>query len=83
MDPIILGIGGGIIILLLIIGAIVTFTSEKSVVEKRLESYLEDEELEYEYLAYGDQEEKESEGFLTKMLDRSIQGTDYATGIAQ
>jgi len=83
MDPIILGVGGGIILLLLIIGAIITYTSEKSVVEKRLETYLKEDELEYEYLTFEDQEEKEADGFITRLLDRSIQGTDYATGISQ
>jgi len=83
MDPIILGVGGGIIILLLIIGAYITYTSEKTVVEERLETYLKEDELEFEYLKRDDDEEEAAAGLLTKLLDRSIQGTDYASKISQ
>lgn len=43
MNPMFLIIGGVIILILLIIGVIVTITSERSVVEERLGRYLEDE----------------------------------------
>lgn len=82
MDPLILGIGGGIIILLLIIGAYITYTSEKTVVEERLETYLKEDELEFEYLKRDDEDDQPVDGFLTRFLDSSIQGTDYATKIS-
>ncbi len=43
MDPLILAIGGSILLLLLIVGAVVTVISERSLVEERLGKFLEDE----------------------------------------
>src|SRR5512138_2560170 len=43
MNPLFLIIGGVIILVLLIIGVVVTVTSERSLVEERLGRYLEDE----------------------------------------
>jgi tight adherence protein B len=43
MDPLFLIIGGVIILILLIIGVVVTITSERSLVEERLGRYLEDD----------------------------------------
>jgi len=83
MDPIVLGIGGGVILLLLIVGMYITYTSEKTVVEERLETYLKEDEFEFEYLKRDDDEDKEAEGLLTRLLDRSIQGTDYASRISR
>src|SRR5262245_24966878 len=43
MNPMILIIGGVIILVLLIIGVIVSVTTERSLVEERLERYLDDD----------------------------------------
>ena len=47
MNTMILLIGGGIILILLIVGVIVSITSERSLVEERLGRFLEDEKARY------------------------------------
>jgi tight adherence protein B len=83
MDPVILGVGGGIIILLLIVGVYITYNSEKSAVEERLEIYLEEDVFEFEHLKREEEDDREVEGVLTRLLDRIVQGTDYGSKISQ
>ena len=48
MDPIILFGGGVLVLILLIIGVVVSITSERSLVEERLGRFLDDERQEPE-----------------------------------
>ena len=81
MSTALLFVGGGIILFLLIAGAIVTFTSERDVVEDRIESYLEaTDELEFGQSEY---EEEERTSFITEMLNNLVTGTSFADRISK
>ncbi len=76
MDPMIL-IGGGVLILvLLIIGVIVSVTSERSLVEERLGRFLEEEKPE----AGG---ETATRSLFTEWLNRRVAGTTMGDRIAR
>jgi tight adherence protein B len=82
MPTIILWVGGGIVLLLLVVGAVVTFTSERSLVEERIETYIEASETELEF---GSSAEEAGEGPspLTELLNRLVSGTSFADRISE
>jgi tight adherence protein B len=71
----ILIIGGAIAVLLLIVGVIVTATSERSLVDERIGQYVEEEVFEGE--------EERGPGVVTEWLDARVQRSRYGEGIAK
>lgn len=75
MDPIILFGGGVLILILLIIGVVVSITSERSLVEERLGRFLEDERQEPEREAGG--------SALTEWLNRRVATSSMGDRVAR
>ena len=81
MSTLIFWIGGGLIFLLLIAGAIVSFSSEKSLAEERIETYLEAEQL--DALEFGSSEEEgDKPSFVSDTLNRMVAGTSFADRVS-
>lgn len=81
MSTMIFWIGGGLIFLLLIGGAIISFTSEKSLAEERIETYLEAEQA--DALEFGSSEEEgDRPSFVSETLNRMVAGTSFADRIS-
>jgi tight adherence protein B len=81
MPTIVLIIGGVLVLLLLGAGIFITLTQERSLVEERLDKYLEEQPLEF-----GASEEeggKEQGSFLTNMLNRRLEGTSFADRVKE
>jgi len=76
MNPIILIVGGVIILILLIIGVIVSVTSERSLVEERLGQYLEDDKKK-------DAEGASGRTIVTDWLNRRVAGSSRGDRIAR
>jgi tight adherence protein B len=74
---IILIAGGGLIMLLLIIGIVITARSERSIVEERLGQYLEDE------AAMTAEAEEERATPVTDLLNDILTGTSYGGGLSR
>src|SRR5919106_5071642 len=75
MSPMILLLGGGFVLFLLIIGAIVAITSERSLVEERLGRFLED-----------DRPQPENEGggsIITEWLNRRVARSSAGDRVAR
>jgi tight adherence protein B len=77
----ILWIGGGLLLILLIAGIVITITSEKELVEERIEKYLEASETALEYGGV-EQDAGEEDSFLGGWADSLISRTDYGSKIA-
>lgn len=75
MSPIILLGGGVLILILLIVGVIVSITSERSLVEERLGRFLEDERQEPTREAGG--------SVLTEWLNRRVSGSSMGDRVAR
>ena len=75
-------IGGGLLLVLVIVGVIVTISSEKELVEERIERYLEvsDTGLEYDDPNYVEEEEKSSP--LTDFLNSRVSTTNFGNKTA-
>src|SRR5512133_1206530 len=76
MNPLFLLIGGGIILVLLIIGVVVTVTSERSLVEERLGRYLEDEKPQ-------EAGKEAARGLATEWLNRRVAGSSFGDRISR
>lgn len=77
MNPLFLIIGGVIILILLIIGVVVSVTSERSIVEERLGRYLEDEKP---------QEGESKDGgrsIATEWLNRRVAGSSLGDRVSR
>lgn len=70
-------IGGGLVLLLLIIGVIVSFTSERSLVDKRLGKYLDEEPTS------GDKEKASSGSALTQWVNKSVEKSTFGERMAR
>lgn len=68
--------GGGVVLVLLLIGAVISIRSERSLVDERLERYLEDE-----YIQEGKPEEKSSP--VGEWLNRRLAGSSWADKISR
>lgn len=78
MPTLILIIGGILVLVLLGVGLFITLTQERSLVEERLDKYLEQEQA-MEFGASEDEGKKKEEGsFLTNLLNRRLEGTSFA-----
>jgi tight adherence protein B len=77
--PLFLWIGIGIAVLLLVIGLIVTLTSERSLVEQRLEKYLDKGQAREDAKA----ERENSAALLTNWLTRRVDTTDFGSNISR
>ena len=75
MSPIILLIGGVFVLFLLIIGAIVAITSERSLVEERLGRFLEDDRPQPEQEAGG--------SIITEWLNRRVAKSSMGDRVAR
>ena len=81
MSGAILWIGGGILLILLIVGVVMTISSEKELVEERIEKYLEASETSLEF---GDsQTDEEKTSAMTEWVDGVVQSTSYGEKISQ
>ncbi len=76
MNPMILIIGGVILLILLIVGVIVTVTSERSLVEERLGRYLEDEKPQ-------DQSKDAGRSIATEWLNRKVASSSMGDRVAR
>jgi tight adherence protein B len=76
MNPLFLIIGGVIILVLLIIGVIVTITSERSVVEERLGRYLEDDKAQ-------DAGKEASRSIATEWLNRRVASSSLGDRVSR
>ena len=76
MNPMFLIIGGVIILILLIIGVIVTITSERSVVEERLGRYLEDDKAQ-------DAGKEASRSIATEWLNRRVASSSLGDRVSR
>lgn len=68
-------VGGGVALLLLIIGIVVSLTGNKTVVDDRLSKYLEEEEVK--------ETEKESKGAITDWVNKRVEKTTFGERIAR
>ncbi len=75
INPIILFAGGGLVLLLLIVGVVISITSERSLVEERLGRFLEDEKREPEGEAEG--------SAITEWLNRRVAKSSLGDRIAR
>lgn len=76
MNPMFLIIGGVIVLVLLIIGVIVSVTSERSLVEERLGRYLEDEKPREE-------DDDSRRGAATEWLNRRVAGSSMGDRVSR
>ena len=78
----IIWIGGGLLLVLVIVGVVITITSEKELVEERLERYLDASEsgLDYDDLA-GEEDQKKSSP-LTEWLNGQVSTTNFGSSTA-
>jgi tight adherence protein B len=79
--PFILWIGIILAVILLVVGLIVTLTSQRSLVDQRLEAYLQQEKG-GETVTEGDVK-KAREAVLTTWITRQVERTDYGDNIAR
>jgi len=82
MSSLLLWIGGGFVLILLIVGAVVTFSSERSLVEERIDTYIEESQKELEFGSSYDEADQEGPSFLTELLNSVVAGTSYADRVA-
>jgi len=84
MSMTIIWIGGGLLLILVIVGVVITITSEKELVEERIERYLETSETGLEYQSaegdYGEQEKRPSA--LTEWLNGQVSTTNFGSKTA-
>ena len=79
MSSTILIVVGGLILILLVAGIVITLTSEKELVEERIEKYLEAQETELEFgSSETDDEELEKPGILTEWINSLVAGSNFA-----
>jgi len=76
----ILWVGGGLLLILLIVGVVITITSEKELVEERIEKYLEASDTALEYGGV-EQDGGEAGSALSGWADSLISKTDYGSKI--
>ena len=77
----IIWIGGGLLLVLVIVGVVVTITSEKELVEERLERYLDASEVGLDYEdADGEAQKKSSP--LTEWLNGQVSTTNFGSKTA-
>ncbi|MBW8011173.1 MAG: secretion system protein [Chloroflexi bacterium] len=78
---ILLWVGGGLVLLLLLVGVVVTVSGERSLVEERIGKYLDESEQEFEFL---DQEEDgEQSTPLTDWINARVEKSNFGDNIAR
>lgn len=77
---ILLWVGGGLVLLLLVIGVVITVSGERSLVEERIGKYLDESEQEFEFL---DQDEEEQSTPLTDWINARVEKSDFGGNIAR
>lgn len=83
MSGAILWIGGGILLILLIVGVVMTINSEKELVEERIEKYLEASETGLEFGDSEMDEEDRRSSAMTEWMDEAVSKTTYGERISQ
>lgn len=81
MPSIILWVGGGLILILLVIGVAVTFSSERDLVEERIETFMNINEAGLEF-GVSEEIEEEKTSFLADSLSRLVSGTSFSDRIS-
>jgi tight adherence protein B len=82
MSGIILWVGGGLVVALLVAGIVITLTSERELVEERIEKYLEASTTEMEFGVSEDLESPEKKSFLLNWINSLVIKTDYGEKIS-
>lgn len=83
MNPtLILMIGGGVLLLLIIVGVVLTITSEKELVEERIEKYMEGT-AELEFGSSYDEDDLQKTSALTEWMNERVRGTSFGDRISQ
>ena len=82
MSVTILWIAGGFLLILLIVGIVMTISSEQELVEERIEKYLENSEGSLEF-GSSEQEADERSSAVTDWLNSAVSKTDFGEGISQ
>ena len=77
-----LWIGGGLLLILVIVGVVITITSEKELVEERLDRYLEASETGLEYEGLMDEEPEQKTSPLTDWLNGRVSTTSFGSKTA-
>ena len=82
MSGMILWVGGGLVVALLVAGIVITLTSERELVEERIEKYLEASTTEMEFGVSEDVEDPEKKSFLLNWINSLVIKTDYGEKIS-
>ncbi len=82
MPTMILWIGGGLLLILLIVGVVMTITSEKELVEERIEKYLEASDAGLEF-GSSEEEEGPKTSAITEWINGLVVRTDYGAKISK
>lgn len=78
---ILLWVGGGLVLLLLVVGVVITVSGERSLVEERIGKYLDESDQEFEFL---DQEgEEEQSTPLTDWINSRVEKSNFGDNIAR
>ena len=78
----ILWIGGGLLLLLIIVGVVLTISSEKELVEERIEKYMEGS-TELEFGSSYDEADLEKTSALTEWMNDRVRGTSFGERTTQ
>jgi tight adherence protein B len=78
----IIWIGGGLVLVLIVVGVTLTISSEKELVEERIEKYMEGAN-ELEFGSSMDEEDLEKTSALTEWMNERVRGTSYGDKISQ
>ncbi len=79
MSSLILWVGGGLILILLVIGIVITYTSEHDIAEERIETFLEINQADFEGIE--DTPADQSSVFI-EFLNKMVSGTSFSERIS-
>lgn len=78
---ILLWVGGGLVLLLLVVGVVITVSGERSLVEERIGKYLDESEQEFEFLDEEGEEEQSTP--FTDWINSRVEKSSYGENIAR
>lgn len=82
MPTMVLWIGGGVLLLLVVVGVVLTISSEKELVEERIEKYMEGA-AELEFGSSLDEVDEQRASALTEWMNERVRGTSFGERISQ
>ncbi len=83
MSALILWVGGGLALLILVVGVVVTVTGERSLVDERVENYLQQTQQPLEFGSSEDDGEKKAATPLTDLINSLVTGSSFGERIAR